>query len=137
MNNGRFAISMHILTLLTQSVDEWCPSELLAGSININAVLVRKELINLRQHGFVVSKEGKNGGSMLAKPAKQIRLSDVYSAVRSGNLLGQSKSDPNPDCPIGKEINKQLGALYEDVEQTLLRKLGKTTLADFCKQFER
>lgn len=58
---GRFAISMHILTLLAKANGEWLPSDLLAGSININPVLVRKELINLRNKGLVVSREGKYG----------------------------------------------------------------------------
>jgi DNA-binding IscR family transcriptional regulator len=136
MNNGRFAVSLHILTLLAEAGDELCSSEWLAGSININPVLVRKEVSNLRNHGLIDSKEGKNGGSTLAKPANKILLSDVYLAIKQESFLGQSKNDPNPDCRVGKQINKHLDALYLEVEDSLLVKLGKKTLAGFCKQFK-
>lgn len=135
MNNNRFSVSLHILTLLATAGDELLSSEYIAGSININPVLVRKELSNLRKHGMIETREGKAGGSILAKPAKQILLSDVYAAVRQVPLLGQNKNEPNPSCPVGKQINKHLDDLYTDVEKTLMQKLGKTSLFDFSKQF--
>ncbi|MFC3160874.1 hypothetical protein ACFOEQ_22685 [Chryseobacterium arachidis] len=44
MNNTRFATAIHIMTLLAESPQEWLTSEWMAGSININPVIVRKEL---------------------------------------------------------------------------------------------
>lgn len=135
MNNARFAISLHILTLLEKAKGELLSSDYIAGSININPVLVRKELINLRNQGFVESKEGKNGGSFLSKSADSITLDQVYAAVRQNNLLGTSKNDPNPQCPVGKQINQHLNTLYDHTEQVLIQELSKKTLADFSKQF--
>jgi len=136
MNNSRFAISLHIMTILAEMGEELRSSEWIAGSININPVLVRKEIINLRNHGLVESKEGKNGGSTLAKPATKIFLSDIYAAVKPESILGNSKNNPNPDCRIGRQINQHLDTLYQEIEDTLLKKLGKKTLAEFCKQFK-
>ena len=135
MNNGRFSISMHILTLLEKSPNEVLSSDYLAGSININPVLVRKEIINLRKHGLVSSKEGKSGGSYLARPAKEILLSDVYEAVRQNSILGQNKNKPNPKCIVGKQIDEHLNNLSNEVEYAMIKKLSKTTLADFSKKF--
>ncbi|HEY9045491.1 MAG TPA: Rrf2 family transcriptional regulator [Ohtaekwangia sp.] len=135
MNNGRFSISLHILTLLDRFPGELLSSEFLAGSININPVLVRKEISNLKKHGLVESKEGKTGGFSLGKPSKQIRLSDIYTAVRQAPILGQTKNDPNPKCLVGKQINKHLDDLYADAEDALVKKLGKTTLAEFTSRF--
>ncbi|WP_348067372.1 Rrf2 family transcriptional regulator [Dyadobacter sp.] len=135
MNSGRFAISVHILTLLAFADDEWNSSEYLAGSININPVLVRKELSNLRDHGLVISKEGKAGGSRLAKPSGQIFMSEVYEAVKQIDLLGKGINSPNPDCVVGRKINDHLDNLYDDAEKTLLLGLSKTSLADFCLKF--
>jgi len=135
MNNGRFAISLHILTLLAHKAGEWLSSEYIAGSININPVLVRKEISNLREAGLVESREGKNGGTTLALPPSKILLSDVYKAVRQEMLLGRTKNSPNPDCVVGRQINQHLDELYTEVEQTLVQKLGKKTLAEFHKQF--
>ncbi|MDN3588155.1 Rrf2 family transcriptional regulator [Pedobacter aquatilis] len=134
--NSRFPISLHILTLLEDAKGEVVSSDYLAGSININPVLVRKEIVNLRKHGFVESKEGKGGGSYLAKSAAEINLGEVYKAVRTENILGQSKNEPNPKCPIGKQINQHLVTLYSDAEHALIGNLSKQTLADFALKFK-
>lgn len=134
MGNVRFATAIHILTLLAYMEEEVLSSEYIAGSINVNPVLVRKELINLRNHGMVQSKEGKGGGAMLAKPAKKILLADIYNAVRQEPLLGRS-NNPNPQCPIGRKINKHIENMYDKAEQALVDQLGKTTIADFVKKF--
>lgn len=134
--NGRFAISMHILTLLAKANGEWLTSDYIAASININPVLVRKEISNLRSKGLVISREGKNGGTMLAKDARQIRVSDVFLATRQGAFLGTARNTPNPDCPVGKQINRHLDNLYEEAENALIQKLGDSTLADFSRRFD-
>jgi Rrf2 family protein len=134
--NGRFAISMHILTLLAKANGEWLTSEYIAGSININPVLVRKEIINLRKNGLVTSREGKKGGSMLAKSPQSIRLSDVFKSTHRGPFLGTARNSPNPDCPVGKQINQHLDDLYLEAEQALIQKLGDTTLDEFTSRFD-
>lgn len=135
MNNGRFAISLHILTLLCKSKGEVLSSDYIAGSININPVLVRKEIIQLRKAGYVESKEGKNGGCFLLKRAEEINLADLFKMVYKEPVLSLAKNTPNPNCPVGKAINFNLNELYEEVEQAMLNKLAKTNLAQFCNKF--
>lgn len=134
MNNGRFATVLHILTLLEMKRDDLLSSEFIANSIKVNPAVVRKEIGNLRIHGFVVSKEGKGGGYSLAKPASQIHLSDVYKSVNDSPLLARS-NHPNPDCPIGKQINGHLDDLFGSAEEAFLKQLGKITVKDFAKKF--
>src|ERR1700761_916528 len=102
--NGRFPIAVHILTLLSKAEGELLSSDYIAGSININPALVRKEISNLRNHGLIISKEGKSGGYGLGKAAKQITMGDIYDAVKNQPLLGEAKNTPNPDCAVGKKI---------------------------------
>ncbi|KAA9349259.1 Rrf2 family transcriptional regulator [Larkinella humicola] len=136
MNNSRFSIAIHIMTLLARANGELLSSDFLAGSVNINPVLVRKEVSNLRKKGFIISKEGKNGGSILAKPADKILLSAIYEAVRQSPLLGQTRNSPNPDCPVGRQINTHLDTLFLDAEKALIARLDQTTLSDFTNQFD-
>ncbi|WP_412465631.1 Rrf2 family transcriptional regulator [Pedobacter sp. KLB.chiD] len=136
MSTSRFPIALHILTLLNEAKGSVVSSAYLAGSINVNPVLVRKEIMNLRQHGFVESKEGKGGGSFLAKNAKDINLGEVYQSVSGSKILGQHKNEPNPKCPIGRQINQHLDTLYSAAEQALINNLSKQTLADFAAMFE-
>lgn len=135
MNNNRFTISLHILTLLEQANGELLSSDFIAGSININPVLVRKEIINLRKHGFVQSKEGKGGGTTLAKNASTIALADVYLAVKEKSILGANKNQPNPLCKVGKQINQHLDDLFNDAENALINQLATQTLASFSSKF--
>ena len=73
---------------------------------------------------------------MLARPATQITLADVYLAVKNQPVLGIAKNTPNPACPVGKQLNKKLDELYIDLDQTLLKKLGSITIEDFANKFD-
>jgi Rrf2 family protein len=131
---GRFPIALHIMALLCIAEDV-TSSDFLAGSINVNPVLVRKELSNLKKHKLIVSREGKNGGYLLGKPGAQITLAQIYQAVKPASVLGKAKNQPNPACPIGKQINEHLKTLDTEIELAMMKKLGDTNLADFCKRF--
>ena len=134
--NGQFQIAIHILTLLEQADNELLSSEYIAGSININPALVRKEIRNLRNYGLINSKEGKTGGYILAKAPDKIVLADVYNAVKSHPALGQAKNLPNPACAVGRQINQHLDALAVEVDTAIISKLTKITLADFSQKFK-
>lgn len=126
---------MHILTLLHNFAGELLSSEFIAGSMNINPVVARKELSNLRKHGLVTSKEGKNGGFELAKAPDKITIAEVYNSVRQISVLGKGMNSPNPKCVVGKQINKHLEVLYDKAEEALVARLKKVSLRDFAKDF--
>lgn len=134
--NGRFQIAIHILTLLQYAEGEVLSSDYIAGSINANPALVRKEISNLRNNGLIDSKEGKNGGYLLAKSGEKISLTDIYKATGHTDIMGKARNVPNPDCPIGKQINRHIHDLYDELDQALLNKLANINLADFTKQFK-
>ncbi len=135
MNNTRFATALHILTLLADSEGEWLSSEWIAGSININPVIVRKELSVLIKAGFVRSRKGKVGGYALANNSVYITLDKVYLAVKNSEVLGKMNLKPNPQCPIGKEINQKLDELYSDIDQSVINELQGKTLKNFVATF--
>jgi len=137
MNNARFATNMHILTLLASMPGEWQSSEWMATSININTVMVRKELSVLQAAGLVVTRKGKDGGSMLGKPAAAITLAEVYAAIKQSEVLGRKNLNPNPKCPVGKNINKKLDQLFLETDDIVTAFLADKTLAGFVAQFHR
>lgn len=132
MINGRFAISIHILSLL--SMEEGLSSEYIASSININPVLVRKELSRLRQANLITTKEGKHGGSFLACSPKKITLADVYKATYEKPLFNHSKNKPNPKCPMGKRIGEIMDEVNDEAEAALLKKLNSISIEKFVAQ---
>lgn len=136
MSNTRFATAIHIMTLLAKVPQEWLTSEWIAGSINVNPVIVRKELGGLRKAGLITSRLGKDGGSRLSKNAKEISISEIYSAVKNNEVLGKKNQNPNPACNIGKEINSQLSLMFEETDQLVKGFLSDKSLQDFTNQFE-
>jgi len=136
MNNTRFATAVHIMTLLAKSPQEWLTSEWIAGSININPAIVRKEISVLREAGLVISRQGKEGGSQLGKNAEDISISEIYRAVKNTEVLGKKNQNPNPACSVGKEINTHLNTLFEETDRLVTQFLGDKSLKEFSEQFE-
>ena len=135
MISGKFAITLHILTLLSKFPEEYLSSEFIAGSLNMNPVLVRKEIANLKKNNIVESKEGKNGGTKLLKSTSEITLEAVFKMTFETASLGFSKNEPNPDCPVGKQINKNLENLYETINEKISSQLSSISLEEFSNQF--
>ena len=135
MISGKFAITIHILTLLSKFPDEYLSSEFIAGSMNLHPVLVRKEIANLKKNNIVESKEGKNGGTKLSKSASNISLDAIYKMTFETVSLGFSKNTPNPNCPVGKSINENLENLYDDINEKISMQLKGISLEDFSNQF--
>ncbi|MBE8727079.1 RrF2 family transcriptional regulator [Flavobacterium hungaricum] len=135
MISGKFAITVHILTLLNKFPNDYLSSEFIAGSMNLNPVLVRKEIANLKAHHIVESKEGKNGGTKLAVNASNLSLKEIFEMTFESIGLGFAKNQPNPDCPVGKKINQNLEALYSEMNKNVSAQLENISLEDFSNQF--
>lgn len=124
------------MTLLANEPNEFISSVYIAGSLNINPALVRKELSELKRANLIESKEGKGGGVKLIKPAKDIKLSEIFNTVKGDHfILGFSKNQPNPKCPIGRNINKNLTKLYSELDLTVESQLNTITLEEFKNMF--
>lgn len=136
MSNTRFATAIHIMTLLAKVPQEWLTSDWIAGSINVNPVIVRKELRELREAGLITSRLGKEGGTKLVKSAEEIKISEIYAAVKNNEVLGKKNQKPNPACPVGKEINNQLSMLFEQTDLLVKGFLGDKSLQEFTNQFD-
>ncbi|AHF14536.1 Rrf2 family transcriptional regulator [Niabella soli] len=132
MINGRFATAIHILTLLGR--EEGISSGYIASSININPVLVRKEIGVLKEAGWIETKEGRSGGNALAVPPEKIRLSAIYKAIYSDGLFAHSKNLPNQHCPVGKKISHIMDAINTEAEKVLLQRFHSMTVKDLLEQ---
>ena len=136
MNNTRFATAIHIMTLLAKDPQEWLTSDWLAGSINVNPVIVRKDLGNLKKSGLVESRQGKDGGVRIAKNAEEINVSEIYQAIKNSEVLGKKNLNPNPLCSVGKDINKNLNVLFTETDDLVDQFLRDKKLSDFTSQFD-
>ena len=135
MNNTRFATALHIMTILGSKPAEWHTSDWLAASINVNPVVVRKEISILRESGLVESKKGKEGGCRLGKKLDEIYISDIYLAVKNSEVLGKKNQHPNPQCEVGKTINIHLNLLFSETNEIVNQFLQKKSLKKFIEKF--
>ena len=128
--NSRFAVAVHILTLLEQQQGEPVTSEYIAGSVNTNPSLVRRLVGVLSKAGLTTSQLGTGGGALLARSAAKITLLDVYRAVDEGELFAMHRERPNPACPIGRNIQAALEGHFETASNALEAELRQVTIAD-------
>jgi Rrf2 family protein len=129
-SNSRFAVAIHVLTLLAQSPDQPVTSDYIAGSVNTNPVVIRRLLASLRRAGLVTSQGGHGGGWMLAAPACAITLRDVYRRVSDTSLFALHNRQPNQRCPVGRNIQRSLTAHFMQASSAMQDELGRTTIAD-------
>lgn len=137
---SKFTIGVHILIAIDyfKGADR-VNSEFLAGSIGVNPVIVRTVISQLREAGIVQTQRGSSGAA-LARGLDTITLYDVYKAVGSVDAeegLFHFHEQPNPDCPVGRNIHKALDGHLMDAQRAMEETLRSATLADVAEETRR
>ena len=130
--SSRFTIAIHMLACMDVFKDEYkITSDFLASSINVNPVIIRKILSQLKDAGLIEVKRGP-GGAAIAKPLDEITFFDVYQSVDciEENTLFHFHENPNPDCPVGKNIHRVLDDKLLRIQNAMEQELKSITLAD-------
>ena len=136
MTNSRFAVAVHVLTLMAWSEDEPLKSEQVAESVNTNPVVIRRMLCELAQANLVVSQSGSLGGSRLARKPGAITLLDVYRALEFRGVFSLHRQPPSRRCPVGVNIETVLGNLLEEVDSAVERVLAAITIKDLVRRLK-
>ncbi len=126
--SSRFAVAVHVLTLLAWAGDEPLKSDYIAGSVNTNPVVIRRILCALARAGLVTSQTGAAGGTRLARTASDITLREVYRAVEPREIFAMHRSPPDPECPVGMIIEKVLHRQLTEIDNAMDEVLGRTTI---------
>ena len=90
--SSRLSIALHALVHLHAQPAKQLSSAALATCLMTNPVVVRRILGELREAAIVDASKGPNGGWSLSRPATEITLRDVYSALGERMLL-RTESD--------------------------------------------
>ena len=137
--SSRFTLAVHILVCIdTFGGEHKITSDFLAGSTNVNPVVVRKILGSLKSAGIVEVARG-SGGASISKPLNKISLLDVYNAVEcvdKGELF-HFHENPNPNCPVGRSIHSLLDEKLERVQAAIENELRSKTLEDLKKDAKK
>lgn len=130
--SSRFTLAVHIMDCIDTFKDEYkVTSDFLASSTNVNPVIVRKILGQLKAAGLVEVARG-SGGASIPKPLKEITFLDIYKAVEcvgNGGLF-HFHENPNIQCPVGRNIHLILDDRLMQVQNAMEKELASITLAD-------
>ena len=132
---GWFVVALQILLLVERSGGgKVCSSGELAEQLHSHAVFLRRVFSYLVRAGIAEAREGREGGYLLARPAEQITLAEVYRALQSTG----SSPIPPLELPRGLTLEPNLctafGVIGAEIEASILKTLGRYTLADLMER---
>ena len=131
---SRFTVAVHtLLVIYNFSQTTKVTSDFIAASVQVNPVVIRRTLLSLKAAGMVDVKAG-SGGASIVKDLGDITLYDVYKAVDSmdGDMF-HFHENPNPACPVGRNIHAVLDAHLADAQAAMENELKNVTLLDLTK----
>lgn len=129
--SSRFTVAVHILSLIAIANNILCTSEWIAGSVNTNPVVIRRIMGMLKKAGLVNVTSG-TGGASLQRELNEITLLDVYRAVEvveEGELF-QFHERPNPNCPVGANIQSVLELILNRAQEAMEKVLEDITMEE-------
>lgn len=137
--SSRFTIALHILTALETFQGQYrLTSCFLAGSIQANPVIIRNILLQLKAAGFVQIPRGRGSITLLKSP-NEISLLDVYKSIEplEQDKLFSFHKNPNPQCPVGRNIHNILDWRLLSVQQAMENKLESMKLSDILTDLQK
>ena len=137
--SSRFTIAIHIFAVIDiYEKDHKITSDFLAGSINVNPVIIRNVLQQLKAAGLVTVKRG-SGGASIVKPLNEITFLDVFNAVESieNGELFHFHDNPNPNCPVGRNIHKSLDDKLNLIQAAMEKQMQQITIEDVVKDTQK
>ncbi len=132
MYSSRFTIAVHTLLCIERFRKDYkTTSDFIAGSVNVNPVIIRRIIGQLKKAGLVTTEAGVGvAGTDLTREPSEISLADIFLAVEGDEPLFHFHEQPNPACPVGKTIRSVLGSRIEHLEKTMMDELAETKLSD-------
>lgn len=137
--SSRFTVAVHTLLAINTFNKEYkTTSDFIAGSVNVNPVIIRNTLGQLKEAGLVEIARG-TGGAVITKPLDEITLLDIFHAVDSveENKLFSFHERPNPSCPVGKNVHEILDKYLTEAQVALEQSLVKTKLSDLTDELSK
>lgn len=128
--SSRFAVAVHVLTVLAQEGGRPVPSHQIARSVRTNPALIRRLLSMLAGAGLTTSRRGSGGGALLARDPRRITLLDIYRVVEEPELFTMHRTPPDPECLVGCNILPVLTRSTERARRALEDELARVTLAE-------
>ncbi len=137
--SSRFTIAVHILICIEIFKNDYkVTSDFLASSVNVNPVVIRRLLQQLKKAGIINVKRG-SGGTDIEKPLDEITILNIYNAVEcveKGELF-HFHEKPNSSCPVGKNIHAVLDIRLEEIQNAMEKEMRSISLQDIINDAKK
>jgi DNA-binding IscR family transcriptional regulator len=91
-------------------------------------------LSKLSKAGLIVTKRGKSGASVLARPPRRITLLDIYRANAAPPAFAIHSYPVEKRCPVSCNLKECMSGVLSQAQYSLERSLAKITLANLVGQ---
>lgn len=132
---SQFTIAIHTLTVIDRSQDqEKVTSSLIASSVGVNPVIIRKVMGKLKECGLINISQGKTGIT-LNKALDAISFYDIYLAVEEVEKSGLFRlhEEPNPNCVIGRNIHLAMEDKLQAIQQSMEDEMKAISIAEVAQ----
>ena len=137
--SSRFTIAIHIFACIdTFGKEQKITSDFLASSINVNPVVIRRLLQQLKAAGLIEVQRG-SGGASISKPLEEITFLDIYHAVEcieNGELF-HFHENSSQECPVGRNIHYILDDKLRRIQNAMEEEMKKITIADVIRDTQK
>lgn len=130
--NTKCSIALHCLLFIAEYGETMkVTGDLLASSTGCHAAAIRSILGTLRKNGMIAIRRGV-GGAKLARSSESITVWEVYHALNPKDTahVMALHPHPNPQCPIGKQVERILKITYQPIEKVIEETMKTMTLQE-------
>ncbi|WP_421708599.1 RrF2 family transcriptional regulator [Algihabitans sp.] len=132
ISNSAYTGVETLVRLAAQKADKPSTTQALAESINRSVSYTEALMARLRSAGLVVSRRGRGGGYVLAKPARRITVAEIFRAV---DAPASFASRPPSRNTLVAEQTQGLSGIdlpWEGLRSHVLSFLNDVSLADLA-----
>jgi Rrf2 family protein len=128
-STGYALLALSELALLDKAID----TNHLSERICVSKYFLAKLLQNLSKHGIVKSFKGVNGGFVLNKEPKEIKILDIFKCVEDREFLVYECANKKTDCPNNRASVCSIWPFLNLLEDEISKYLEKFTLEDVLR----
>lgn len=131
LNHKWFGLSLQALVVLAQNCST-CSSATIAEKLHSEPTILRRILAKLAKENILETREGREGGYRLKKPADQITLAEIYRSLQVGEPLCSGMVDTTGLHPFGLQMKAAFSEIADDIDKQVVQVLKRHTLADLA-----
>lgn len=124
----RLLTATYILSYVAARAPEVVTTEHIAEQVDEHPTRVRQIVAALVKSGLLSATRGAAGGVSLARPATEISLHDIQTAVQDGSLLALHLFEPKSEWAGKSSVHLVFENLRDELQQRIDSYLGQHTL---------